>query len=182
MGELAEKTISSNQLFTGKLLKLRIDAVELPNGVQATREVVEHPGAVAVVALTEKDELVLVRQFRQAVGQVLLELPAGVPHQGESIIAAAKRELAEETGYQAKSVSQIWSAYSSPGYSNEIIHYCLAKELAPVAANADEDELVEVDHVPLKQCLAWLKEGKINDGKTIIGIYLALLHCHARTI
>lgn len=115
MEKFEEKEISSKRVFEGRLLGVRVNAVRLPNGVETSREIVEHPGAVAVVAISEDNELVLVRQFRKATGEVLLEVPAGVPKKGEKGEEAARRELEEETGYHAHRVKKIWEGYASPG-------------------------------------------------------------------
>ncbi|OGB88825.1 hypothetical protein A2625_02130 [candidate division WOR-1 bacterium RIFCSPHIGHO2_01_FULL_53_15] len=173
MAKLEEKEINSKKVFEGRLLKVRVDTVKLPNGVESTREVVEHPGAVAVVAITQDNELVLIRQFRQATGEVLLEVPAGVPEKNEAGEAAARRELEEETGYHAKNVKKIWEGYASPGYSNEIIQFFLATDMNLMKQKTDEDELIEVDLVDLELCLDLVKTGKIRDNKTMIGVLIA---------
>ncbi|MFH1386089.1 MAG: NUDIX hydrolase [bacterium] len=168
-----EKKISSKRIFDGRLLGVRFDKVKLENGVETTREVVEHPGAVAIIAITEEDELVLVKQFRYPTGEAVLEIPAGVPKKGEKLVAAAKRELEEETGYRPSKVKELFGAYSSPGYSDEMIHYCLATGLDMMGQNTDEDEIVEVEIVDIETCIDLVKKGKIKDNKTIIGIMLA---------
>ena len=173
MAKLEEKEINSKKVFEGRLLKVSVDTVKLPNGVESTREVVEHPGAVAVVAITQDNELVLIRQFRQATGEVLLEVPAGVPEKNEAGEAAARRELEEETGYHAKNVKKIWEGYASPGYSNEIIQFFLATDMNLMKQKTDEDELIEVDLVDLELCLDLVKTGKIRDNKTMIGVLIA---------
>ena len=175
MAELTEKEISSKKVFAGRLLKVRVDTVRLPNGVESTREVVEHPGAVAVIALAPDRELILVRQYRQAAGEVMLEVPAGVPLLGEEGAAAARRELEEETGWLARSVKKLFAGYASPGYSNEVIQFFLAEELAPSRQKTDEDELIEVVKLPLKEALALLKAGQIKDNKTMLAILAAEL-------
>jgi ADP-ribose pyrophosphatase len=176
MGKLEEKKLSSKKIFTGRLLKLRVDSVKLPNGVRSTREVVEHPGAVTIIALTEDNKLVLVRQFRTAAGAVLLELPAGVPLKGEKGEQTARRELEEETGYRARSVKKVFEGYASPGYSNEVIQFYLAKGLKLRQQKTDEDELIEVDQIDLGLCLDLVRGGKIRDNKTAIGIMIAGLY------
>jgi len=173
MSELWEKAIETKQLFQGRLLGLRVDTVEMPDGKRSTREVVEHPGAVAIVAITDQKELVLVRQFRTATGEIVLEIPAGVPGKGEKGEKAASRELEEETGFKAGQVKKIWGGYASPGYSTEILNYYLATELKKTSQKTDEDEFVEVEILPVTRCLDMLKHGQINDNKTIVGILLA---------
>ncbi|MFC1568431.1 NUDIX domain-containing protein [Candidatus Margulisiibacteriota bacterium] len=176
MSGLEEKKIKSERKFKGRLLGLRVDTVKTPGGNQATREVVEHPGAVAVVALTKDKEMVLVRQFRQPTGQVLVELPAGVPKKSESAEDCARRELEEETGFHAKKVKKVWAGYASPGYSDELIQFCLAEDMTRMKQNTEEDEFIEVDLVDLDACVDMLKNGKINDNKTMIGITIADKH------
>ena len=173
MAKLEEKEISSKRIFEGRLLKVRVDTVKLANGVESTREVVEHPGAVAVIAITEDNELVLVRQFRKPAGEILLEVPAGVPEKDEKGEEAARRELAEETGFHAKSVKKIWEGYASPGYSNEVIRFFLAQDMTRQHQQTDEDEMIEVELVDIDACMDMLKAGKINDNKTMIGIMAA---------
>jgi ADP-ribose pyrophosphatase len=176
MDKLSEKLLSSRRLFDGRLLGVRVDTVELPGGVTATREVVEHPGAVAIVALTADHKLVLVRQFRTAAGEVVLEIPAGVPGKKEKGEEAARRELAEETGYHAKTVKKVWQGFASPGYSNEVLQFFLAGDLELKQQSPDEDEFVEVELIDLDKCFALIKSGGIKDSKTFIGVMIADLH------
>ena len=173
MSKLQEKEIDRRKIYEGRLLKLREDTVEFSSGIKSKREIVEHPGAVAVIALTEEKEMVLVRQFRTAVGGVLLEIPAGVPKAGESAEDCARRELEEETGFHAKKVRKIWEGFASPGYSNELIKFCLAEEMTLMSQKTDEDEFIEVDLVDIDACVDMLKNGKIKDNKTMIGIMIA---------
>ena len=173
MDKFKEKEISSKRIFKGRLLGVRVDTVKLPSGVESTREIVEHPGAVAVVAITQDNELVLVRQFRKATGEVLLEVPAGVPQMGEKGEDAARRELEEETGYHAKKITKVWEGYASPGYSNELIRYYLAQDMNLMQQKTEEDEFIEVDLVEFELCLDLIKTGKIRDNKSIVGIMIA---------
>jgi len=170
---LNEELIASKKMFDGRLLKLRVDTVRLPSGKEATREVVEHPGAVAIIAITDDQELVLVRQYRRAAGEVLLEIPAGTLGPGEEGVAAAKRELEEETGYRAKKMTKVFSGFVAPGYSSEAIQFFLAKEMTETRQQTEEDEFIEVDLVDVEACLDLVKQGKIKDNKTIIGIMIA---------
>lgn len=175
MKKLEEKKIKEERIFQGRLLGLRVDTVKLPNGVKSTREVVEHPGAVAVIALTKDKKIVLIRQYRCPTGRVILEVPAGVPLKNEKGATAAKRELEEETGYRAKKVRKVWEGYASPGYSDEVIKFYLAEGLTFVGTNMDEDEMVEVEIIGINQGYELLKKGKIKDNKTIIGLMIAKL-------
>lgn len=176
MEKLTEKEIKREKLYKGTLLGLRRDTVQLPSGRRSTREIVEHPGAVAVIAVTREKELVLVRQFRKPAESILLEVPAGVPKKGESAEDCARRELEEETGYHAKRVRKIWEGYASPGYSDEVIQYCLAEDMTLLKQMTEEDENIEVDLADVELCLDMLKNGKIKDNKTMIGIMISDLY------
>jgi len=173
MEKFKEKEIKTKTIFKGKLLGLREDTVELPSGKKSSREIVEHPGAVAIVAITRERELVMVRQFRKAVEGIMLEVPAGVPKRGESGQDCARRELEEETGFHARKVKKVWEGYASPGYSNELIQYYLAEEMTPLKQKTEEDELIEVDLVEIDLAVDMLKNGKIKDNKTMLGIVMA---------
>lgn len=173
MDKFQEKEIKTRRIFRGRLLGVREDTVELPSGRQSTREIVEHPGAIAIVAITKDKEMVLVRQFRKAAGGVLLEVPAGVPKKGELGEDCARRELEEETGFHAKRVRKIWEGYASPGYSTEFIQYYLAEDMIHMKQKPDEDEFIEVDLAEIDLCVDMLKNGKIKDNKTMIGIMIA---------
>lgn len=173
MKELKEKEISRKTVFEGRLIKLRVDTVKLPSGKEATREIVEHPGAVAIIAITKDNELVLVRQYRKATGEILLEIPAGVPKTNEPGEETARRELEEETGFYAKKMKKVFEGYVSPGYSDECLNYYLAQDMTRLKQKADEDEFIEVDLIDIEACLDMLKRGKIRDNKTMIGIMVA---------
>jgi ADP-ribose pyrophosphatase len=168
-----EKTLSTKRIYDGRIVSLREEKVELPNGKSSLREVVEHPGAVTIVALTDKSEIVLVRQFRKPAEQELLEIPAGLVHKGEKPRDAAVRELEEETGYKAGKISEVISAFSSPGYSSEVIRYFLAKDLTKTSKNTDHDEFTSVELVPISKAFDLVRGGKIRDNKTIVGITIA---------
>jgi ADP-ribose pyrophosphatase len=173
MDKLSEKQVKSERLYKGTLLGLRRDTVQLPNGKKTTREIVEHPGAVAVVAITKDKELILIRQFRKPTEQVLIEIPAGVPKKDEKGEKTAVRELEEETGFCARKVRKIWEGFVSPGYSDELIRFYLAEDMHRVKTQLDEDEFIEVDLVDIDACVDMLKNGKIRDNKTMIGIVIA---------
>ncbi|GAW91676.1 NUDIX hydrolase [Calderihabitans maritimus] len=170
MKNFYEKTVESNKIFEGRVVKLRVDRVILPNGKEATREVVEHPGAVAVVALTDKDEIVMVRQFRKPVEETTLEIPAGKLEGGEDPHSCARRELEEETGLKPNRIKLLMEFYTTPGFSDEKMYLFLAEDLEEVPPHRDDDELVEVEKLPLGKAVNWVMQGKINDAKTIIGI------------
>lgn len=151
---------------------LRKDYVRLSNQKESTREVCEHPGAVAVVAV-HQGKIVLVQQYRRAPDEILLEIPAGLIKPGESQVAAARRELKEETGFLASSLKKLFSGYASPGYSTEVIHYYIARNLSESLPATEEDEIIEVKLLPLDLCINLIKKGAIKDNKTILGILAA---------
>lgn len=171
--KLEEKTLESKRIYDGRIVNLRVDTVELPDGRHATREVVEHKGAVAVVPLLDANRVVMVRQYRQPAGQVLVEIPAGTIDPGESPEACAKRELIEETGYAAGRMTKLFATYLAPGYSEEMLHTFLAQDLTPKHADCDEDEFLEVLTVSLDDAVEMIGSGEIKDAKTVCGILMA---------
>ncbi|NQS74994.1 MAG: NUDIX hydrolase [Peptococcaceae bacterium] len=173
MAGYRELMTSSNTIYRGKIVNLRVDEVSLPNGKTSRREVVEHAGAVAIVPINEKRELLLVRQYRYAAGMVLLEIPAGKLEPGEDYEACAGRELTEETGYVAGKLKHMISFYSTPGFTNEQIHLFLATQLTLKKQNLDEDEFIEVETVGLEQAQEMVMSGAICDAKSIAGILAA---------
>ena len=170
--DLKEKTLSSRRIYDGRILNVRVDTVELPNGCVSTREIVEHRGAVAIVPILDTDRIVMVRQFRQPVGEVLLEIPAGTLAPGEDPDDCALRELAEETGYQAGDLRKLFSSYLAPGYSSEMLHTYLATGLSKTEANTDPDEFVEIVVVRLDDAVGMIGSGEIRDAKTICGVLM----------
>lgn len=171
--DLTEKTLHSREIFAGRIVHLRVDTVELPDGQQSTREVVEHAGAVAVVALDEADNIILVKQYRKPIERVLMEIPAGTLEEGEDPLECARRELAEETGYNALHWEKILSYYSTPGFTDELLHVYLATGLTGGTPNPDNDEFVEMVRLPLTEAYKLIFSGQIADGKSIIGIQYA---------
>ncbi|MTI79466.1 MAG: NUDIX hydrolase [Firmicutes bacterium] len=172
--KLTEKTISSQMLHKGKVVNLRIDSVELPNGKLGAREVVEHSGAVAVVPVTASGEVLMVRQFRYPAQKELLEIPAGKLDPGESPEECVKRELLEETGMNAGNITKLFSCYSSPGFSDEVIHIYLATDLKYHGQQLDEDEFVEIEKFKFDEIVDKVYNGTIQDAKTIAGILAAV--------
>jgi ADP-ribose pyrophosphatase len=171
--ELREETIESTEVFSGRLVKLRVDRVRLPNGCESTREIVVHRGAVAAVPLIDSDTVVMVRQFRQAAGETLIEIPAGTLDPGEDPVACVVRELEEEIGYHANRVTAMFRSYLAPGYSSEMLHTFLAEGLVKVGAHTDADEFIEVVEVPLREAVGKILSGEIKDAKSICGILMA---------
>lgn len=168
-----EETLSSEKIYSGRIVSMRQDEVKLPSGKVAKREVVEHPGAVAVIAVTAHHEIILIRQFRKPVEKVIYEIPAGLADAGETLEAAACRELLEETGYRAGKIGKVLSAYTSPGYSTEVLHYFVAEDLKLEKQNLDVDEVVKVEKIKIDECLKMIESGAIKDNKTILGVMIA---------
>ena len=171
--DLAERTLHSQEIFAGRIVRLRVDTVELPDGQHSTREVVEHAGAVAIVALDSAGQVVMVRQYRQPVERILVEIPAGTLEIGEEPLDCARRELEEETGLIAAHWEKILTYYSTPGFTNECLHIFMATGLTDGAAQPDHDEFVETVRVPLGEAYQQIFTGHIADGKSIIGIQYA---------
>ncbi|MDR0266589.1 NUDIX hydrolase [Paenibacillus sp.] len=168
--KLDEVTVSTRPIFEGKVISLQIDTVQLPDGSTASREIVKHPGAVAVLAIYD-DKMILVDQFRQAMGRCELEIPAGKLEKGEDPLEAAKRELQEETGYACRNIKHLHSFYTSPGFADEIIHLYLAEELRSGEAAPDEDEFLELYELTLAEAEEAVALGRIRDAKTIMAVY-----------
>ncbi|MFY9140799.1 MAG: NUDIX hydrolase [Thermacetogeniaceae bacterium] len=178
-GRLKEKLVSSEEVFQGRIIKVQVDTVELPDGKTAKREVVKHPGAVVILPLTDEGEVVMVRQYRHAPGEILLELPAGKRDGGEEPLECAKRELEEETGYTAEQWQVICSFYTSPGFCDELLYLVLAKGLIKGEARPDEGEFIDVVTIPLAEAAQMVLSGEIKDGKTCLGILAGCaLHDH----
>ena len=168
MKKFEEKTIQTKRVFKGKVISLQVDDVLLPNGKESKREIVKHPGAVAVIALTADDRIVFVEQYRKPLERSLLELPAGKMEPNEAAEKTARRELEEETGYTTDSLTYITSFYTSPGFADELIHLYytdwLIRLKEPVAL--DEDEFVEVRYLTLEEAEQCVVNQEIYDAKT----------------
>lgn len=168
--KLYEKTRSSDTKFEGRIIKVLLDEVELENGKTAKREVVCHNGGVCVATLTEKDEILLVRQFRYPYKEVLLELPAGKLEKGEDPFEAVKREQMEETGTAGEHYTFLGNLYPSPGYCGEIIRIWACRISEKGEMHLDEDEFLEVERIPLKKAVEMVLNNEIPDSKTQVGI------------
>lgn len=169
-----EKTISSTPIFEGRILKLKVDEVILPDGSKSKREIVEHRGAVAILAVDEQNNIWMVRQYRKPVEQVLLEIPAGTLEENEEPLECAKRELLEETGLAAGQWDYFISYFSAPGFCNEKLHLYIARDLkVQQELKADTDEFIEITRIPLPQAYQKVMAGEIMDGKSIIAIQYA---------
>lgn len=173
MNKLQENFVSTTRIFDGKIINLRIDTVTLPNGKEAKREIVEHPGAVAVVPILPDGRIIMVRQYRHAVGKALLEIPAGKLDRGEIPEQCARRELEEETGYASNQLRLLTSVWTAPGFSDEIIHIYVAENLQEKVQNLDEDEFLHIEFYSKEELWQMIQDGSISDSKTIIGLCLA---------
>ncbi|MGE5381472.1 MAG: NUDIX domain-containing protein [Methylocystaceae bacterium] len=165
-----EKTLSKQEIFNGHIVKLSLHTVELPGGKTATREVIEHPGAVAILPIDEEDRVYLVKQFRKPLEKEILEIPAGKLNPGEDPFQCAQRELLEETGLTASSWDKITAYYTTPGFTNEFLHVYIASDLTIGTACPDEDEVLSLVVLPLAEAWRLVKEGEICDGKSIIAL------------
>lgn len=168
-----EELLDRDYIYRGRILNLRVDKVRVPNGGETIREIVEHPGAVVVVPINSKNEVLLVKQYRHAVGKDLLELPAGTLEKNEPPEMAGPRELREETGCAAGHWQLIDRFYSSPGIVTEEMHVYLATDLTEGKIEPMEDEELEVVPIPWSKALSMAKNGEIVDAKSIIGLLLA---------
>jgi ADP-ribose diphosphatase len=165
-----ERTLSSQRVYEGRAVKLRIDTVRKPNGKVTTREIVEHADAVAVVVLDSRDRVILVRQYRKAVGKTLLEVPAGGVDPGEQPINTVRRELQEEIGYLPNKIDKLGGFYSAPGYCTEYLHLYLATYLIPSKLEAEDTDEIEVVRVPLTKIPDLIASGEIADAKSVAGL------------
>ena len=166
-----EKQLDSETIFKGRVFTVTKDRVELENGDQSVREIVHHHGGVCVAAITPDNEIYLVRQFRYAFGEELLELPAGKLEAGEDPGEAGRRELSEECGLTAGTFLDLGKFYPTVGYCSEIIHCWLAADLSSTAMHLDEDEFLTPMKVKARQALEWAMDGTIRDGKTVAVLF-----------
>ena len=169
---LIEKPLSSKLLFSGLFMRLMHDTVKLPDGTTGVREYIQHNGAVAVIAITANNHIVIERQYRHPVKQIMLELPAGKLELGEMELKAAKRELLEETGYHSNDWIRLGTCLPCIGYSNEKITYYLAHNAVPGQAMLDEGEFLETFTLPFEEFLAMAYNGEVTDSKTLAGLIL----------
>jgi ADP-ribose pyrophosphatase len=163
---LTEKTIQTKSIYEGKIISVQLDDVELPNGKKGQREIVKHPGAVAVIPFTSDGKMVVVRQFRKPLEKEIYEIPAGKLEPGEDPHECAKRELEEETGYTSNNFNYVTSFYTSPGFANELLYLYEAEHLTEGQAQPDADEFVEMKQITLGEGLELLKKEQIHDAKT----------------
>ncbi len=168
-----EKTLSSDEIFRGVIMSVHRDKVELQNGRTSFREVVEHSGGVGVLALLEDGTVPMVRQFRYPFGREVLEIPAGKLEPGEDPLSCARRELSEETGFEAASFTSLGRLFPSPGYCHEILYTYLARDLRHGDAHLDPGEFLSVEYFPLSELVAMAMRGELEDAKTVMAVLKA---------
>ena len=173
---MTELVTKARYAYRGRLLKLRVARVRLQNGLEATREIVEHPGAVAIIPVLDDKRILFTQQYRIAARKQLLEIPAGTLEPGETALVCARRELIEETGYGARRIRKLFSCYLAPGYSTEKIHFFLGTRLVRTRARQAKDEMITVRAMSLHQGLRAIEAGRIQDAKTICGLYYLATH------
>ncbi len=171
-----EKTLSSQLIYDGRVVRLRVDTVEMPGGRETTREIVEHGACVAIVAIDADDNVLLVNQFRKPLEKKLLEIPAGGIEPDEDPVTTVRRELQEETGYLPRKMERLGGVYSAPGYCTEYLYLYLATDLVPSQLYAEDTEDIRLTHVSLSQIPSLIASGSICDAKSIAGLF-AFLEC-----
>lgn len=167
--------MTSKNIYTGRIVTLNLETVTLPNGATVELEIIHHPGAAAVVPMKDDRTVVLIRQYRHAVGGYIYEIPAGKLHPGEDPRDCAARELEEEIGYRAASFDLLLSFYTTPGFTDELIHIYRATGLTRGTQNLGNDEVLEAIEMPLESAIDRIADGTIRDGKTIVGLQVAYL-------
>ena len=167
-------------IFQGRIVKLNLETVTLPNGATVELEIIRHPGAAAIVPLKDERTVVLIRQYRHAAGGFIYEIPAGKLHPGEDPRACAARELEEEIGYRVSSLELLASIFTAPGFADEVIHIYQGTGLTPGTQHLDHDEVLDVIELSLDRAIAMIHDGTIRDGKTIVGLQTAYLRQRSR--
>ncbi|GBC82299.1 ADP-ribose pyrophosphatase [bacterium HR10] len=175
-----EQRLHTQRIYTGRAVALDVDRIRLPNGRETTREIVRHPGSVVIIPVLDEERVLLIRQFRYAVGEVLWEFPAGtLDRAAESAEACAHRELEEETGYRAGRLIRLGEFFTAPGFTDERMHVFQAEDLRPAAQQLDSDELIEVVPLTWESVYEKVRAGEIRDGKTLAALYLYALRRRA---
>ena len=169
--DLKETQIDSTLSYDGDFIKVRKDKARMPDGSVSSREYIKHPGAVAILALLDSGKLIMERQYRYAARQEFIEIPAGKIDQGEDILVTAQRELLEETGYIASEWTHLSTAWPCIGYADERLEYFLARGLTHQGSQLDDGEFLEVFELSMADALDWVRQGKISDSKTIVGLF-----------
>lgn len=172
---MQEKLVSSEIIFKGRAVRLRVDTIEKTSGEVTTREIVWHSDCIAVVVLDDKDNIILEKQYRRPAGKVLLEIPAGGIEEGESPEEAVKRELQEEIGYLPGKVVRLGGFYAAPGYCTEYLHLFLATDLIPSRLTAEDTDEIEIVRVPVSEIKGLIDSGQIGDAKSVAGLLQYLL-------
>jgi len=168
--EYKEKIIKKDTIYNGRILNIQKRTIKLPSGKTAYREIINHPGSVAIIPLIDKDTVILIEQYRSTLNQKILEIPAGTLEQNEKPEECAKRELLEETGYQAKNIRKVLASYTTPGYSNEEMQFYIATDLTHKGQRLEEDENIKTKMIKLDKINLMINNGVIKDMKTICGI------------
>ena len=168
--DFTEHFVSGEEVFSGRLLKVRRDTVRMPDGAHTTREYIRHPGAVAIVPFTAGGGVILERQYRYPNARDFIEIPAGKVESGEGLLEAAKRELLEETGYAAGEWQRLTTIHNAIGYSDEAIELFAARGLKLKKQKLDEEEFLEVIELPFAEAIAMVRDGRITDVKTIVAL------------
>ena len=177
-----EKTLSSQLIYSGRAIKLRVDTVQAVDGKETTREIVEHSDCVAIVAVDADDNVLLVSQYRNPVEKELLEIPAGGIDPGEDPATAVQREMREETGYLPRKIERLGGFYSAPGYCTEYLHLYLATDLAHSPLYAEDSDSIELVRVPVGQVPGLITSGRICDAKSIAGLLTFLEYRRAHRL
>ena len=170
---MSAKVNRTSILYRGRVFKLLRENVTLENGVTTDLDLIAHPGASAIVALSNENSILLLKQYRHALGDFIWEIPAGTLDRNEEPLACARRELVEETGFSAHDWEKLGEITPVPGYSNERIHVFLASRLESATQNLDKDEVLRVHEIALKEAMGMIDDGLIQDGKTIAGLFMA---------
>jgi ADP-ribose pyrophosphatase len=177
-----EKLLSTKRMYSGKVLKLDLDTVALPNGRTTDLEILRHPGASAIVPLKEDGRVVLIRQLRHAAGGFIYEIPAGKLDPQEDPKDCASRELEEEVGYRAGFLDLLTSIWTAPGFTDEVIHIYKGMNLEKGTQALDQDEVLEIVEWPLEEAMARIQDGTIRDAKTIIGLQMVFGRSNSKTV
>jgi ADP-ribose pyrophosphatase len=162
-------------IYRGRIVNLDLETVKLPNGATVELEIIHHPGAAAIVAMKDEETVLLIRQYRHAAGGYILEIPAGTLRPGEDPVVCAARELEEEIGFRPSALEPLATFFTTPGFTDEVIHIYQATGLMPGKQNLDHDEVLEVVEVPLREAIGRIGDGSIRDGKTIVGLQVVFL-------
>jgi ADP-ribose pyrophosphatase len=163
---------AEREVFRGRVIRLVERDLRLPNGRRTTFNIVEHPGAVAIVPVFENGDVMLLRQFRPSIGEELYEIPAGTLEEGESPLETARREIVEETGHRARKWSKLAEFYTAPGFCTELMHLFVARDLVPASAEGDADEVIRAVRVPIGRALDLVRRRRVRDAKSIAGLLM----------